>query len=64
MQAVFMLFVQVVLMLFMQVVFMLFMQVLQLEKQVYIWIGDSPASLSELAIGIPSMEVTASRYYE
>jgi hypothetical protein len=40
----------------------LFVQVLQLEQQIFIWIGESPASLTELAVGIPSADSTASRY--
>jgi hypothetical protein len=40
----------------------LFGQVLQLEQQIFIWIGESPASLTELAVGIPSADSTASRY--
>jgi hypothetical protein len=40
----------------------LLVQVLQLEQQVFIWIGESPASLTELAVGIPSSDSTASRY--
>jgi len=41
----------------------MFKQVLQLEQQILIWIGESPASLSELAVGIPAAGSPASRYH-